>query len=77
MAKKMEKGLSLPHYDTRLIEKSLRDGLIDKKEYEAYVKKLDYDESNAEYIEIVDETTEDTNQEKKGEEDSPEQLTFT
>lgn len=77
MAKKMEKGLNLPTYDTRLLEKNLRDGLIDRKEYDAHLKKLADDESNAEYIEIVDETTADTDAENESGKNSPERLTFT
>jgi len=77
MAKKTEGGLTLPQYDTRILELNLRKGLIDLKEYEAYLKKLSDDENNAEYIEIVDETTADTDAGSEGGPDNPEQLTFT
>ncbi len=77
MAKKTEVGLALPQYDTRILEQNLRKGLIDLKEYEAYLKKLSDDENNAEYIEIVDETTADTDAGSEEEPKNPEQLTFT
>jgi hypothetical protein len=76
-AKRQEKGLKLPTYDTRLTEQALRRGLIDRKEYESHLKKLPDDEANAEYIEIVDETTADAESENGIDKNSPERLTFT
>jgi len=76
-AKKQERGLTLPEYDTRLTEQALRRGLLDRKEYEAHLKKLPDDEANAEYIEIVDETTADADTENSGDRDAQESLTFT
>lgn len=77
MSKKSEFGLKLPTFDKRLIEHSVRKGLIDRREYEAYLKKLDDDEPNAEYVEIVDETTADTNTDSEKTGVLPEHLTFT
>jgi len=77
MAKQSEGGLKLPIYDIRLLERNLRLGIIDRKEYEAYIKKLTDEESNAEYVEIVDETTEDVKPEGGNAGEDPEQLTFT
>ncbi|MFH1831036.1 MAG: hypothetical protein ABH871_09750 [Pseudomonadota bacterium] len=57
MTKKEQTGLDVHAYDTRLLERNLRDGKITKKEYDAYLKKLTDTAANAEYIEVEDEST--------------------
>jgi hypothetical protein len=57
MATKEHHSLEVNMYDTRLLERYLRDGRISLKEYEAHLKKLDDDAANAEYMEIEEETT--------------------
>lgn len=74
MTKKIEKALNLPEYDIRLVEKNMRAGLMDRKDYESHLKGLPDDEANAELIEIADETTEDQN--GSDEKSNPERLTF-
>jgi hypothetical protein len=76
-AKKYVKGLSLPAFDKRLTKQALRRGLLDRKEYEAHIKKLPDDEAKGEYVEIVDETTADQDSENSAERDPQERLTFT
>ena len=76
-AKKYEKGLTLPAFDKRLTKQALRRGLIDRKEYEAHLKKLPDDEAKGELVEIVDETTADVDSENGADRDSEENLTFT
>lgn len=76
MSKEMDRGLKVPVYDIRLVRRSIEKGLIDGKEYESHLKKLADDEQNAEYIEIVDETTAD-DKEDAGDRPDFDQLTFT
>jgi len=42
-------------YDKRLLDRYLRIGRVDKKDYEAYLKKLPDDESKGEYMEVFEE----------------------
>lgn len=55
----MAKENKEPLYDTRLIERNLRKGRLDPKDYEAYLKKLPDDSNRCEYMEITEETLED------------------
>lgn len=68
-------GLENPLFDTRIVERNVRLGVIDEKQYEDHLKKLADDENNAEYVEIVDETTADVDAEEDA--SNPERLTFT
>jgi hypothetical protein len=44
-----------PQTDVRLIERALRTGRLDRKEYEALLKRLPDDEGRGEYIEVYEE----------------------
>jgi len=46
-------------FDLRMLERRLSKGELDAKEYEAFLKKLPNDETNAEYIDVCEETSED------------------
>ncbi len=52
MATKDPKELPNIKYDTRLAERFLQNGRLDRKEYEAWLKKLPDDEGNYELIEV-------------------------
>lgn len=52
MATKDPKDFQTIKYDTRLAERFLRDGRLDRKEYEAWLKKLPDEEGSYEYIEV-------------------------
>lgn len=77
MAKHFTYGLTAPVFDTRIVERNMRLGLVDRKEYDAHMKTLADDENNAEYIEIADETTADVDADAEENGDGPEHLTFT
>ena len=76
-AKRNEKGLTLPAFDKRLTKQAMRRGLLDRKDYEAHIKKLPDDEAKGEYVEIVDETTADVDSENGADRDPQGPLTFT
>lgn len=69
MTTKDTKTAETLNYDTRLIERSLRTGKLDPKEYEAFLKKLPDEEANAHYIETFEQDPTAAT--------SPETLTFT
>jgi hypothetical protein len=77
MAKHFNHGLENPLFDTRIVERNVRLGIVDEKQYEEHLKNLADDENNAEYIEIVDETTADADADAEENADTPERLTFT
>jgi len=59
----MTKAREEETYDLRTLEHNIREGAIDPKDYQAYLKTLPNSESNAEYVEIYEEpasTTETT-----------------
>jgi hypothetical protein len=55
MAAKENKKTEEAKYDLRVIERHLREGLIEKKEYDDFLKRLPDDEANADYSEIYEE----------------------
>ena len=46
-------------FDLRVIERHLREGIIEKKEYEDFLKKLPDEASNADYTETYEESPEE------------------
>lgn len=65
----MDKDLKISDdlkFDTRLINKNVRDGLIDEKEYEKHLSALPDEEQKANFLEVFEE-----------EENFAEDLTFT
>lgn len=42
-------------YDLRVVERRLRHGQLDSKEYEAYLKALPDDEAKADWVEVYEE----------------------
>jgi hypothetical protein len=55
MTTKETKETQEREFDLRLIERKLRVGKLDPKEYEAYLKRLPNDEERGEYIEVYEE----------------------
>ena len=53
MAKERDETL----FDTRTLELNLREGKINSKDYDSFLKSLPNSESNAEYFEITEEET--------------------
>jgi len=47
-------------FDRRLVETNIRDGFVDKKDYEKHLKSLPDSASNVDYVEVFEEETEDT-----------------
>jgi hypothetical protein len=54
----MSKDFDEKKFDTRVIERQLKKGLLSRKDYDAYLKQLPNDEDNFEIVPIVDESTE-------------------
>lgn|GEM_PF-1991987 len=59
MTAKQTRGLEERKFDLRTIERLLREGTIEKKEYEEFLKKLPDDESNADYTDVYEENPEE------------------
>lgn len=55
MAAKQERNSDIMKFDLRLVEREIREGKVDPKDYEAYLKKLPDDGQNAEYVEVFEE----------------------
>ena len=43
----MAKEIANPLFDRRVVERNIRNGIVDRKEYERWLKSLDDDGSNA------------------------------
>lgn len=57
--KKDQKISEALRFDMRLIERSIRNGMLDKKDYENFLKTLPDESSKSRYIEVYEEKIED------------------
>lgn len=48
-------------FDTRIVERNLKKGLVPQKEYETYLKKLPDEKDNFDLVPIEDENAQDSN----------------
>jgi len=60
MAKEREEQI----YDLRILEHNIREGAIKQKDYQSYLHSLPNSESNADYIEVYEEPTTNSEQTK-------------
>lgn len=59
MTAKQTKEFDEGKFDLRTIERHLREGIVEKKEYEDFLKKLPDESSNADYTEVYEESPEE------------------